>query len=390
MRSWGRAGAVVGLSWLLMACSPGHGAGSVTGTPTTSTAATGAVWSQLPTSALPADRITKLQHEINRWVATGLLKGVTAAVATPQGVWGGAAGVDARGVALVPGSGLALGSITKTFTAAEVMLLAERGKIDLDRSASAYIDLPQVSNGVTVRQLLAQRSGVAASVDAPLGDRDARWTTQKYLKYVPAAKDPPGKTFADDNTNYILLGLIIEKASGRTLADAFKTDLWGPLGLDRLAYQDAHSLPPPLAAAAPDPAASSDIKSCATAGPWLPCRALATVVGAAGAVAGDAEAVAHWGYDLYGSRVLRKKSVEQMTDFPDDAPYGLGTIDFSAGYFARWNIDAVGHIGSMLGYQTVMAVFRDAHVSVAILTPSGTEPLPYVQYLVKAGGLTQP
>ena len=54
------------------------------------------------------------------------------AVVTPEGVWRGAAGVDGRDTPLVPESGMALASITKTFTAAEVMLLSERGQVELD------------------------------------------------------------------------------------------------------------------------------------------------------------------------------------------------------------------------------------------------------------------
>ena len=106
----------------------------------------------------------------------------------------------------------------------------------------------------------------------------------------------PGAAFAYDNTNYILLGLIIEKVTGRGLVEGLQRDLWSPAHLRRLAYQDAH----------------------------------VTVLGGAGAVAGDAESVARWGYELYGSRLLPAGSVAQMTDFSDGDGYGLGTWDFSA------------------------------------------------------------
>lgn len=343
------------------------------------------VWPPIANSDLPGDRESKLQSEITRWVDAGLIPGVTAAVATPQGVWSGSAGIDGRGTPLEPNSGFAVASITKTFTAAEVMLLADRGDVDLDKAASAYLAIPQVANGVTIRQLLAQRSGVAESREAPLGDPDVGWSTARYLTFVPVATAKPGATFAYDNTNYVLLGLVVEKVTGRTVAEALHADLWAPLGLSRLAYQDAQRLAPPLARPPLSAAAEAGVRGCTGAGAFLPCRALATVFGAAGGVAGDAESVARWGYALYGSRVLRAESVAQMTDFTDGDGYGLGTWDLNAVGNGRWNVDGVGHTGESVGYRSVMAVFRDAKVSVAIMTPSEVEVLPLVQYLVKAG-----
>ncbi len=391
MRLKGLAGAV--LLTLLVACSAGTSETAPTrssgsSTQTASGGGRTAVWGPIPDIGLPSDRASRLQSEITRWVDAKLIPGVTAAVVTPAGVWSGSAGVDGRGTPLEPDSGLAVASITKTFTAAEVMLLAERGDVDLDTAASVYLAIPQVANGVTVRQLLAQRSGVAEGRAGPLGDPDARISTAKYLASVPRATAKPGAAFAYDNTNYVLLGLLSEQVTGRRLADALQSDLWTPLGLTRLAYQDAQRLAPPLARPPLDAANDPDVKGCDGDGPFLPCRALATAFGAAGGVAGDAESVARWGYALYGSRVLGVESVAQMTDFSDGDGYGLGTWDFNALANGRWgNVAVVGHTGASVGYRSVMAVFRDARVSVAILTPSAVEVLPLVLPLVTAGSL---
>ena len=328
-----------------------------------------------------------MQAEIERWVDTGLLPGVTAAVATAQGVWSGAAGVDGLGARLEPRSGMALASITKTFTAAEVMLLAERGKVDLDAAASAYLPMPQLANGTTVRQLLAQRAAIPDPGDKPyasvLTEPGAHWSPQRFLVPVAKATEVPGQRFYYDNTNYVLLGLVIEKVTGTDTATALSQDLWKPLGLNRLAYQDQQRLAPPLAR----PGQDELLPNGARDQPYVPFRSLASAVGAAGGVAGDAESVARWGYALYGARLLRPETVAQMTDFADQDGYGLGTRDFTAGVYARWNIDALGHDGETIGYRTVMAVFPDHQLCVAILTPSTVLTGPYVQYLVKAGTL---
>ena len=129
--------------------------------PTAATsAAAGGPWPDLPATGLPADVADRLEAEMTSWVDREMLPGVTAAVASPQGVWAAAAGVDGEGTPLTPDSGLSLLNITWSFTAAEVMLLGEQGKVDLDAPASTYIPVRQVANGVTVRQLLEHRAGI--------------------------------------------------------------------------------------------------------------------------------------------------------------------------------------------------------------------------------------
>jgi CubicO group peptidase (beta-lactamase class C family) len=66
--------------------------------------------------------------------------------------------------------------------------------------------------------------------------------------------------------------------------------------------------------------------------------------------------------------------------------YGLGTIDFRGSYL---NVDAIGHVGRKPGSRAALMVFPAHGISVAILTPTGTEVEPFVQYLVKAGHLVQ-
>jgi len=390
MPRW-RVEAVV-LAAMLSACSvadEGTPAAAPTSLSSSAQAAGSSVWPASPATDLLIESRSGLQGEIDRWVSKGLVPGVTAAVVTPEGVWSGAAGVDGRGTPLVPESGMALASITKTFTAAEVMLLSERGRVDLDAPASTYIDVPQVANGVTIRQLLAQRSGVAESREAGLGDRNGAWSTAEYLTFVPPATAKPGLAFAYDNTNYVLLGMVIERVSGRSVGDALKADLWDPLGLRRLAYQDAQRLPPPLARPPAQATAEPELDRCVGEGPVLPCRALATLFGTAGGAAGDVEAVARWGYELYGSRLLRPESVDQLTDFQDGDGYGLGTIDIRALENGRWDFDAVGHTGETVGYRSVLVTIPEAKVSVAILTPSTVEVLPLVKRLAAAGSLLQ-
>lgn len=348
----------------------------------------GAPWPAVPARALPAEATSPMAAEVRSWVDRKLLPGVTVAVVSPDGEWSIAAGVDGDGTPLQPDSGMALASITKTFTAAEVVLLAERGLVDLDAAASSYLDHRLLANGVTVRQLLAHRSSIAEADEAVyrrvLADLDARWSAEQVLAHVPTPSASPGEKFSYVNINYILLGLLIAKVTGDDPAAAFARDLWKPLGLSRFAFQDRQTLAPPLSR----PGADEELPQGTPAQPYLPSRSMAGAFGTAGGAAGDAETTARWGYALYGARLLSPASVKELTDVADGDGYGLGTMDFSSGQFAHATLEAVGHLGDLPGYRTVLAVFPSAAVSIAILTPSTVDPAPYVKWLVAAGRLT--
>ncbi|HYN30447.1 MAG TPA: serine hydrolase domain-containing protein [Dermatophilaceae bacterium] len=216
-----------------------------------------------------------------------------------------------------------------------------------------------------------------------MGAVERHWSPEQFVKLVPAPKDAPGTRFSYDNTNDVLLGLVVEAVTKSDLASVLRRDLWQPLGLERLALQDAQQLPAPLAQPGEDdemPPGRRDLG-------YLPFRSVVSGLAAAGGAAGDAEAVARWGYGLSGAAVLRPSTVSQMTDFQDDDGYGLGTMDFTDRYWWKYNIDGFGHVGDLPGYRSVLAVIPARRISVAILSPSSTETVPYVQYLLKAGGL---
>ena len=369
-------------------------AGSVSGTaaaPSGSTSAGELPWPDPPTSPLPAERTSKMLAEMRRWVDKNLLPGATAAVITPQGQWTAAAGVDGQGRPLEPDSGMSLGHVTQTFVAAEALLLAEQGKLDLDAPASRYVPVPQLANGATTRQLLGHRAGIPDPGMAPyktvFTTTDAHWSPKDYLKPIARATAAPGKTFYEDSTNYVLAGLVVEEAAGRSTAKAIDEDLWTPLGLQRLAYQDEQTLREPIAA----PGEDNEVPGSQSGRPYLPYRSIASAIAASQGVAGDAASTARWGYALYGGQILTAASVAQMLDFdqPDGRGYGLGTIDFTGPRWFQWHIEGYGMRGGMAGYRSVLAVYPEHHMSIAILTPSTVDVLPYVRYLVNAGLLLE-
>jgi len=277
--------------------------------------------------------------------------------------------------------------ITQAFTAAEVMLLAEQGEIDLDAPASTYVPLPQVANGATVRHLLSQRSAVsdpgwddyfAELLAAP----DEHFASETFLASGPEATDPPGESFTGDITNYETLGLVIEEVTGEDLADVLRRDLWAPLHLPRLVLQDKQKPSPPVALPGDDDELPEGIEDVS----YVPFRSVVSAIPASTGAAGDAESVARWGYLLYGAHLLTPETVAQMTDFADD-DYGLGAFDCSTRILESPSIDCVGHEGEFMGYSVALVVVPSARTSVVVLSPSANKAYGFVKWLVSAGNL---
>ena len=392
--SCARTGWALALGVSLVACSPGGqqpspSARPSSAPPTAPPVSSALPWPATPTSALPPDLADPMRAEMQRWVDKEFVPGATAAVVSPHGVWTAAVGVDGQGEALEPASGMSLGHVTQTFVAAEALLLAERGRLDLDAPASSYVPVPQLANGATTRQLLAHRAGIPDPGSAPYGAvftaPDAHWSPEQFLAPVPKATATPGQEFYEDSTNYVLAGMVVAKASGRSTAAAVDGDLWTPLDLERLAFQDDQVLPEPIAA----PAAEDDLPKGETGRPYQPFRSLASAIAGSHGAAGDAPTVARWGYALYGGHVLAPDSVAQLTDFEDGDGYGLATIDFSTPYWSTWHIEGYGVRAGITGYHGVLAVYPEYQLTVAILSPSTVDVLPYVRHLVNAGLLLQ-
>lgn len=262
---------------------------------------------------------------------------------------------------------MAAASITKTFVAAEVMLLAKAGEVDLDKPISTYLQHKLTANDATVRQHLSMTSGVPDYLDADYREVDQavaaapgkHWTLDQPLSYYTAKVGAPGSDSGYSNASYQLLGLLIEKVTGEPLAGVLRRELAAPAGLTHAAFQDGEKPQPP--------AAVDDNESCGEPDGYLPCRAWASAVAAAGGLAADAPTVAHWGYQLYGGRVLPPDLVSEMTT-KGAGPYGLGTelypneLDIGP---------ACGHFGSNPDHTSALVVVPAKKISVAVMVADG-------------------
>ncbi len=198
----------------------------------------------------PQTRTHKLQTALNGARSTAGAKGAMAAVLTTNGLWVGTSGVSdsVTRSQVEPQMRFGIGSISKTLVAATVLQLAEEGKLSLEDRLKQWLpELPNITNTITIRQLLDHTSGVYDYFDSSDWYDDASAdpgkvvTTLELLKFVQPPYFSPGTAFHYSNTGYLLLGLIIEKATGRSVLEEYQTRFFRPLRLRSFSISPAES-----------------------------------------------------------------------------------------------------------------------------------------------------
>jgi D-alanyl-D-alanine carboxypeptidase len=303
--------------------------------------------------------------------------GVSAAVIDPSVSWEGFAGAaDADfGRPLTTDTTLAMASVTKAALAALALRLAEQGELDLDAPIERYLpdDLSVDTNGATVREALAHRSGIGEHTSSEnffvevLDDPERTWTAREVLEFAGPPDFEAGEGWAYSNTNYVLAALAIEEVTGEPVGAVMRRELLDPAGLDRMVYQPDEPPVEPLAVGQTNldgTGGSERIEG----GDLLPTRAFATAAGGAGGMAADAPSLARWGAALYGGQVLSPDSLEQMLAFEqaEGGHYGLGTerVTLPDG------TTAVGHSGLIPGFSSGLLYVPDKDRTAAVLVNS--------------------
>jgi D-alanyl-D-alanine carboxypeptidase len=333
---------------------------------------TAPLWPAPADAQLGKQTAARLQAELKSSVAAHDKIGATAAVVTTKGVWAGAVGVDGVKAKLTATTAMSICSITKTFVAAEVMKLSGLGKVNLDAPLSEYVTAPFDTSKATVRQVLGMRSGFPdePKLDSKIqANLDHEWTATEVLGHMDGESSAePGGSPVYNNANYWLLGQLIEKVTGQPLAATLRQDLINPAGLKRAWVQTAEKPVPPLGIGTDNLADSTNIIDAKSG--YLPSRAGASVWGSAGAVAGDASAVARWGYLLYGGHVITSDLVSQMITSPAGEVMGDGPVGYGLGTMTLEDPLIVGHAGCGGDiYSTQLLVWPGSATAVAILTP---------------------
>ncbi|MFI2643876.1 serine hydrolase domain-containing protein [Streptomyces sp. NPDC018610] len=261
-----------------------------------------------------------------------------------------------------------IGSETKTFTVTALLRLADRHKVGLDDPVGKYVAGVPDGDRITLRQLAGMRSGLfdytsdAAFVKALTSDPRRSFTPRQLLGYAFAhpALFPPGREFSYCNTNLVLLGLVVEKASGRPLADHLRTEVLEPAGLHHTLLPSGAYFPRPHPQGYTDQTANGEVAD--TAG-WNPSWAWA-----AGAMVSDLDDLRVWartvatgvlpdGRDLISPALQKQRLTTPPTAVPG-AGYGLGVFDVHG-----W----IGHNGSLPGYESLTVYLPSARTTLIVL-----------------------
>ena len=250
-----------------------------------------------------------------------------------------------------------LGSITKQFTAASILLLEERGKLKIEDPVKKYMpDAPAAWDKITIFHLLTHTSGIPSFTGLPdYASLEPFPTTPEKL--VARFRDKPlefepGTEWKYDNSGYVLLGYLIEKVSGETYEKFLQENIFTPLGMKDSGY-DSNSAVIGRRASGYTKQADGTIVNAGFIHMSVPF--------AAGALYSTTEDLLRWEQGLFGGKVLTEASLKKMTTpFKSDYAFGLQVRTVNG----HRRID---HNGGIEGFNTALAYYPDDKITVVVL-----------------------
>ncbi|HEY4292213.1 serine hydrolase domain-containing protein [Luteibacter sp.] len=260
-----------------------------------------------------------------------------------------------------------LASVSKQFTAAAILLLAQDGKLSLDDRARKWLpELPAVADAITIKELLSHQGGLVdyedvmpADTTVPLRDKDVLDLMAKTDRLYFA----PGTSYRYSNGGYAMLALIVQKASGKTFQDFLRERIFLPLGMTgTLAYVKEG---PPV----PNRAYGYSEDG----GHWVRTdQSTTSSVLGDGGIYSSIDDMVRWDAALYDDRLLSESS--RAAAFTPHTRTDDPTVEY--GYGWRITGDSVWHSGETIGFRNVIVRYPGRHLTVILLT-NRNDPEPY-------------
>ncbi|MCK5206507.1 MAG: beta-lactamase family protein [Cyclobacteriaceae bacterium] len=318
----------------------------------------------------------KFQMVLDKGIKKHNVRGVSAAVIYDTDcIWVGTSGISHDTISMKPNMLFSIGSVTKNFAASLTLKLVENEILSLDDKLSKWLPAYSfVDPNITIRQLLNHTSGIYmywlndALWDALKKDRNRVWNPDEVLGYIKEPHFSPGEGWRYANTNYLLMAMIIEEATGSTLSSGLKAQLWEPHNLNNYYLWLADSIPDNQAHVFGDNFQfGSDEKDLT----FLPRASHESIGFGSSGIVTTAVDLARWCDILFEGNVLSDESMNEMLDFVEFNPqsnmkgYGLGvqlyTKEISIGK------KAIGHGGGNIGSATYMIYLPEYHASVVVM-----------------------
>jgi CubicO group peptidase (beta-lactamase class C family) len=240
-----------------------------------------------------------------------------------------------------------IASVTKQFTAAAILLLEERGKLKTDDLVKKYLpDAPAAWDKITIYNLLTMTSGIA--------DHGAEYEPTKPDRLVFADKPldfQPGEKWDYKNTNYLVLGYLLERVSGQSYADFLQENIFKPLGMNDSGL-DSNVAIVPHRASGYLPGADG-----------IENAERPNISGAlsAGGLYSTSEDMLRWEIGLFGGKLLTPASLRKMTTaFKHDYACGLYVHVVNGRH-------VIDYDGNNIGFNAQMAYYPDDGLAVIVL-----------------------
>ncbi|HZT84845.1 MAG TPA: serine hydrolase domain-containing protein [Gaiellaceae bacterium] len=314
-------------------------------------------------SEIPERLVARLEQLVRGAQREKRLPSIAAAVLRDgELVWETAVGVADVGsdVEATPDTQYRIGSITKTFTAAAIMQLRDAGKLDLEDTLDRHVE--GAAHRPTIRRLLSHASGLQRET------QDDSWLTLRFaqadelLETLAEAELvlPSGTRFHYSNLAFALIGIVVERVSGRPYMDYVRERLFEPVGLRRVSFE-------PEA-----PAAKGYLSQPYADGVWDTIGVETGAWASAGQLWGTAADICRWGAFLADpdESVLAASSAEEMRTLQAMADHERWLSGYGLGLVLTRDGDRIlaGHSGSMPGFIAHLLFSAGDRVVAALLT----------------------
>jgi len=262
-----------------------------------------------------------------------------------------------------------LGSVTKQFTATAILMLEERGKLSVTDPITRFLpDYPTHGHEITIEHLLTHTSGIRSYTSMP--EWQALWRKDfKLDELIDFFKNQPmdfapGERWLYDNSGYILLGAIVEKASGQSYEQFLRTNIFDPLGMKHSYYDHTEQIIPRRVKGYQRTAQGFENA------PYLSM----TQPYAAGSLASSVDDLAVWNAAVWSNKLLKKETMAKahhVYRLKDGRPTGYGYGWMMASYEGHRTVE---HGGGIHGFATYILSMPDDDIFVAILTNGSAGP----------------
>jgi CubicO group peptidase (beta-lactamase class C family) len=269
------------------------------------------------------------------------------------------------GVPLSPESVFYMGSVSKQFTAASVVLLSEQGRLSLDDDVRKYIpELPDYGHPITLREMLHHTSGLRDFLTLTeisgrhYSDIHSEAETLNLIERQKGLNNIPGDEYIYSNTNFFLLGEVVKRVSKKPLAEFAAENIFQPLGMTHTRFYDDRTVVVPGRVAAYAPGNN---------GKFLVDWSTSYDAVGAGGLMSTVDDLLLWDRNFYNNKLGKGPLIQEMEtrgvlDNGQKISYALGLV---IGTYR--GLPTVEHEGALFGYRTVISRFPEQHFTVVAL-----------------------